>query len=157
MLQKIILTCATRSLGIRVARQLDEKFAVLQATSDDIPTVIATNYLKIPKAKNPVFAHELLKLALDTESQYILPLDIDEVRVLSQSKVLFDEYGITIVCPSIQQLETMDILPNPPKEMSIGLYYGGRDLLSNESLTHEFSGLGYVSDSGEDFILAISK
>lgn len=153
-----MVTCATRSFGMRVAKLLSDKFDVVKSTSDEIPDLLKDQFIKIPTGVNPVFCHELLKACLDNNCNYILPLDLSEIQSISESIILFEEYGIEVLSPTLADLEELEVVQNPPKEISLSLISRGKSLLEdNMILTVQVSGLGLLSDSGEDFILAVSK
>lgn len=156
-MEKLLITSATHSLGLRVAKLLEDKFELLEATSDEVPTFLQTKYLKIPKGVNPTFAHELLKLALDHDCKYILPLQLSEVQSLAESLLLFEEYGIRIICPTKPQLEVLEILPNPAKELTLSVLLDNVNLLHNSRVELQINGLGILSDSELDFFLVISR
>lgn len=156
-LKKILITCATHSLGLRVAKLLAEKFEIIQATSDELPVFMQDKYVKIPKGVNPTFAHEILKLALDSNCQYILPLQLQEIEALAESLLLFEEYGICVICPNRAQLEELEILPNPTKELPLSILVDKLNILTNKSTELEVNGLGVLSDSELDFFLAIAR
>ena len=156
-MNRILLTSATHSLGLRVAKLLVDKFEVIQATSDELPTFMQDKYVKIPKGVNPTFAHEMLKLALDTNSQFILPLQISEIESLAESLLLFEEYGIRIICPTKLQLEELEIMPNPSKDLELSILLDNVDLLTNTNVEMAINGMGVLSDSEMDFFLAIAR
>lgn len=156
-MKKILITCATDSLGLRLAKALENKFEVSLSTSDELPIFMQDKYLKIPKGVNPTFAHELLKLALDTQCHYILPLQLSEIQSLSESILLFEEYGIEILSPTKMQLEDLEVLTNPEKGLPISLINNSKDLLTDQQLELKINGLGLVSDSGLEFILVVAK
>ncbi|TDQ82800.1 hypothetical protein CLV99_0021 [Sphingobacterium yanglingense] len=156
-MKKLLLTCATRSFSMRVARQLSEKFELVLATSDEVPALFGNRYHKIPKGVNPTYAHEMLKMALDLECSYILPLGLDEVQTLSASLLLFEEYGIQVLCPSMAELPDLNILENPGAELPLSLVVNGYDVLGTASNAAAFKGLGLISDSGDSFILTVAK
>ncbi|MGN0002361.1 MAG: hypothetical protein ACI35V_02900 [Sphingobacterium composti] len=156
-MNKIIITSATHSLGLRVVKLLENKFEVVQATSDELPAFMQDKYAKIPKGMNPTFAHEMLKLALDTNVQYILPLQLAEIESLSESLLLFEEYGIQVICPTKVQLEELEILPNPAKELPLSVLINKQDLLTDKTVELDINGLGVLSDSEMDFFLAIAR
>lgn len=156
-MKKILLTCASRSFSMRVAQLLSPHFGVILATSDEVPTILKGRYHKIPKGVNPTYAHEVLKTALDLGCDYVLPLAIDEIATLSRSLILFEEYGIQVLCPGIKDLESLSVLDNPAKELKLSLFVGGYDVLSDRTESVDFNGLGMLSDSGDSFILAVSK
>lgn len=156
-MKKILITYATRPLGIRVVNALTEKYDLIQSTSDEVPSVFANKYISIPKGVNPTFAHELLKIAIDKGVNYILPLGLEEVRTLSTSLVLFEEYEIKVLCPSLAELEDIHIIPNPGKDLELTLAIDGINVFTDQNVLGSFPGLGVVSDSGEDFMLCVIK
>ncbi len=151
--KKILITYATRPLGLRVAKLLSPVFGVEKATSDDVPSVLSSSYSKIPKGANPIYAHEMLKLALDKGCQYILPLGIDEAKALAEASVLFDEYGIRVLCPGREDLADVNYLQDPSKDLQLCLINDKKDMLSGQLFDEApWDGLCIVSDSGDDFI-----
>lgn len=156
-MEKILLTYATRPFSIRVAQLLAEHFEVVQATSDEIPVVFHGRYNKIPKGANPTYAHEILKIALDLNCKYVLPLGLDEIQTLSESLVLFAEYGITVLCPPNTELEELLIVDNPTKDMSLSLLIENHDVFTKETCEIPFNGLGVLSDSKETFMLTVVR
>ena len=156
-MESLIITYATRPFAIRVAKSLQQKFSLLAATSDEIPAPMADQYIKIPRGVNPTFAHELLKIALDKGCKYILPMGLDEIQSLSESIILFEEYGIKVLCPNHIDLATLECLANPHKDLALSLLIDQYDVLQDEQRPFGFNGLGIVSDSGEEFIVAIVK
>lgn len=156
-MKKLLQTCATRSFSMRVAHQLSGKFELVLATSDEVPALLGNRYHKIPKGVNPTYAHEMLKMALDLQCSYILPMGLDEVQTLSASLLLFEEYGIQVLCPSMAALPDLSILENPVAELPLSLVMDGYDVLGIGSNVSAFNGLGLISDSGDSFILTVAR
>ena len=156
-MKKLLITSATHSLGLRVTKLLEGKFEVLPATSEDLPSFIQAKYYKIPKGANPTFAHELLKLALDQDCAYILPLQLAEIESLAESLILFEEYGVQVICPSKSALQDLDVLPNPSKDLPLSLLYNTINMFDDKQVNLAVNGLGLLSDSELDFILAVAK
>jgi len=156
-LKKILITSATHSLGLRVGNLLADKYELIEATSDELPVFMQEKYVKIPKGVNPTYAHEMLKLALDKECDFVLPLQLAEIESLSESLLLFEEYGIQVICPTKPQLEDLEILSNPAKELSLSILLGGIDLLQAKEVDVVINGLGVLSDSELDFFLAVAQ
>jgi len=75
-MKKILITFGTRPLAMRIAKRLGADFEILYASSEDIPELLLASgkYAKIPKGLLPTFAHEILKLSLDQQVDYVLPL-----------------------------------------------------------------------------------
>ncbi|ERJ58273.1 hypothetical protein [Sphingobacterium paucimobilis] len=156
-MKKLLLTCATRAFAMRITQLLSDKFELVLATSDEVPTVFKNRYTQIPKGVNLTYAHEVLKVALDLSCDYVLPLGLDEIQTLSRSKILFEEYGIHVLCPGMEELVELSVLENPTKELALSLFIGGQDVLNSNSEDYCYEGLGLLSDSGESFILAVAK
>ncbi len=146
-MKKILITFGTRPLAMRIAKRLGTDFEILYASSEDIPELLLASgkYAKIPKGLLPTFAHEILKLSLDQEVDYVLPLGGFELEPLSTAKVLFEEYQISVLVPGKQQL--------PYKLLS-----KGNNLLDSTRFDRPLDGLFVTSDSGEDLaLICVSK
>ena len=151
-MQKIVITYGTRPLAQRVGQMLAVGFQVVYASAETFPDILLRqNYRKIPTGANPIYAHELLKTCLDVGASYILPLGKMETGVLEESRVLFQEYGIEILQP--KDLTAFFIFENPPREQALYVCEDGIDLLYGENRNDNgFSGVGMLSDSGEDMM-----
>ncbi|HAK30012.1 MAG TPA: hypothetical protein DCO90_12390 [Sphingobacterium sp.] len=159
-MKKILITFGTRPLAMRIAKRLGTDFEILYASSEDIPELLLASgkYAKIPKGLLPTFAHEILKLSLDQEVDYVLPLGGFELEPLSTAKVLFEEYQISVLVPGKQQLETIPVMENPPAELPYKLLSKGNNLLDSTRFDRPLDGLFVTSDSGEDLALnCVSK
>ncbi|MFZ4863858.1 hypothetical protein ACL9RF_16925 [Sphingobacterium sp. Mn56C] len=154
MKKRLLLTYATRPLGIRVANLMAPDFEVLAATAEDIPSVFIDKYIPCPAVQSASYVHEMLTLALDHHVAYILPLGLKEIAALGRSMALFEEYGIQVLCPDMEILPSLSILSNPPKALPLHLMANGKDLLEQGLAGPSISnGLGVFSDSGEEFLL----
>lgn len=156
-MKKILITSATHSLGLRLSKLLADKYELIEATSDELPAFMQDKYVKIPKGVNPTYAHEMLKLALDKGCDFVLPLQLAEIESLSESLLLFEEYGIQVICPTKSQLEDLEIFPNPAKELTLSILLDGMDLLQTKEVDVVINGLGVLSDSELDFFLAVAQ
>jgi hypothetical protein len=159
-MKKILITFGTRPLAMRIARKLSGSFEVLYASSEEIPELLlkSGNYTAIPKGLLPTFAHEVLKLSLDKQVDYVLPLGGFELEPLAEAKVLFDEYQISVLVPDKDILETFSIIENPPADLPYVLLSKGNNLLGAEIYENTLDGLMVTSDSAEEFALVcVSK
>ncbi|MEI2275053.1 hypothetical protein OHD16_23180 [Sphingobacterium sp. ML3W] len=159
-MKKILITFGTRPLAMRIARKLSDSFEVLYASSEEIPELLlkSGNYAVIPKGWLPTFAHEVLKLSLDQQVDYVLPLGGFELEPLAEAKVLFDEYQISVLVPDKDILETFSIIENPPADLPYVLLSKGNNLLGEEIYENTLDGLLVTSDSAEEFALVcVSK
>ncbi len=152
-MEKILITYVTRPLGLRITKLLSASFDVEKATSDEIPSVLRATYSSIPQGQNPVYAHEVLKLALDKSCSYILPLGKEEVLALAETALLFKEYGIHVLCPQKELLSAIDWFTDPPADLRLSLIKDKKDIISGEVFESSgWDGLCVVSDSGDDFL-----
>jgi hypothetical protein len=159
-MKKILITFGTRPLAMRIAKRLGADFEILYASSEDIPELLLASgkYAKIPKGLLPTFAHEILKLSLDQEVDYVLPLGGFELEPLATAKVLFEEYQISVLVPDKHLLETIPVMENPPADLSYKLLSKGNNLLDSTRFERPLDGLFAVSDSGEDLaLICVSK
>ncbi|WP_291402341.1 hypothetical protein [Daejeonella sp.] len=95
-----LITAASDSAAFRLARLFSEK-VLFFGSIEEIPNFGDKKFIKIPSAKSPSFAHELLKICLDNEINEVYPLVLDEIIELSTSRILFEEFNIKIIIPSI--------------------------------------------------------
>lgn len=95
-----LITAASDSAAFRLARLFSEK-VLFFGSIEEMPNIGDTKFIKIPSAKSPSFAHELLKICLDNEINEVYPLVLDEIIELSTSRILFEEFNIKIIIPSI--------------------------------------------------------
>lgn len=159
-MKKILITFGTRPLAMRIAKKLSGSFEVLYASSEEIPALLlkSGNYAVIPKGLLPTFAHEVLKLSLDQQVDYVLPLGGFELEPLAEAKVLFDEYQISVLVPDKDILGTFAIIENPPADLPYVLLSKGTDLLGEGHYENSLDGLLVRSDSAEEFALVcVSK
>lgn len=152
-MQKILITYGTRPLAQRLAKQFSAKFEVVFASSEEVPSFLQANYLKIPTGVNPTYAHELLKLSLDKQIDYILPLGESEINSLAESKLLFEEYDIIPLVPNQSDLPVYFTIENPPSQVEIHIYLQGKGLDVEQKLHLPATGLLMVSDDQEELAL----
>lgn len=153
-MDSILVTVGTRPFAQRIGRLLSSRYEVVYASSEPFPDVLLKQrYYRIPTGANPTFVHEILKLCLDNGCQMILPLSKIELQALHEARVLLEEYDITVLLP--RDLENCFILENPAG--TIRILRSGKDMLTNEQLADiGFSGVGMLSDSGEDPVLCLA-
>lgn len=159
-MKKILITFGTRPLAMRIAKKLTGNFDIVYASSEAIPELLlkSGNYSKIPAGLLPTYAHELLKLSLDQQVDYVLPLGMAEWAPLSEAKVLFEEYQISVLIPELEVLEGLNIIENPPADLPYLLIAKGYNLLDSKNYGISSDGLYVSSDSGEDLALVcVSK
>ncbi|MFD2600331.1 hypothetical protein ACFSQ3_15360 [Sphingobacterium corticis] len=127
---KLLLTYGTRPITQRIANLLTDKHEVVLATYEEIPSVLVKKFKSIPNAANPVFAHEMLKLCLDQGVDYLLPLGLSEIETLKASTLLFEEYGIQILIPSLK--ENQAFTNQIPSNTPIDILKDGQSLIGQQ-------------------------
>lgn len=152
-MDNILITLGTRPFAQRVGKLLTSRYGVVYASSESFPDILLKqHYHRIPTGTDPTFVHEVLKLCLDKGYHMILPLSKIELQPLHEARVLLAEYGITVLLP--HNLEDCFILENPAGPVRI--LKSGKDMLTDESCADtDFSGVGMLSDSGEEPILCL--
>lgn len=100
----VLITAANDSAAFRLARILNID-DICYASDMDMPVMFGKRFLKIPSADSPSFTHEVLKICLDNRITEIFPLKQNEIKELSASRQLFEEFGIKLVIPSIKWIE----------------------------------------------------
>jgi hypothetical protein len=98
-----LITAASDSAAFRLARLFSEK-VLFFGSIEEIPNFGDTKFIKIPSVKSPSFSHELLKICLDNHINEVYPLVLDEIIELSFSRILFEEFNIKIIIPSINYI-----------------------------------------------------
>ncbi len=153
-MSKILITAGTSALAIKLRNKLQSTFDVyLGEEIAAIPSVLTKNYIITPSASSQSYAHSIIKIALDHNIEKILALKVEEVKKLSLSLTLFEEYGITVLTPRPAQLAEVNMLRNPDKGIKLSLVENGLDLFTNNQIEIDINGLLAISDSHEDFAL----
>lgn len=154
-MKRILITFGTEPLAQRIGKLLADQYTLLYASSQPFPEILLKqNYRKLPTSSNPTYVHEALKLALDEAVDFILPLGKGELQALQEARILFEEYGISLLMPA--RLDDVLIVEKPEKHFDIQVIAEGKDLLNGTTVSEpSFSGAAIVSDSGEDIVLCV--
>lgn len=112
----ILITSGISAFAQRAAELFPES-NIFFADSNPIPSVFlgARKFFAIPSSEKTSFIHELLKLCLDLSIAKLLPLDYEELKPLAENRLLFEEYGISILVPDPENLNTIAMLVNPTR------------------------------------------
>ena len=94
----------------------------------------------------------MLKLCLDKGCHKLLPLGKIELQPLQEARILFEEYGITVLMPD--DVTSCFFVEDPSEEVRV--VQAGKDVLTDAVVCEShFSGAGILSDSGEDPLLCL--
>jgi len=126
----VLITAANDSAAFRLARILNIE-DIYFASDMDMPVLHGKRFLRFPSADSPSFTHEVLKICLDNQITEVYPLMQNEIKELSASRLLFEEFGIILVIPSIKWIETR-LNHLPPRSSNIFVMINGK-VCSGES------------------------
>lgn len=113
-MSKVLITGGLSTLAQRVAKSIVNN-QVLFADSVSIPEFLNEKFVRIPDSQKASFLHELLKLCLDLSVDCIIPLKQSEMLILADSRLLFEEYGITLCLPERQELNDLERVIDPTR------------------------------------------
>ncbi|HLT42007.1 MAG TPA: hypothetical protein VKZ95_04820 [Sphingobacteriaceae bacterium] len=115
-MENVLITSGISAFAQRVAKLFAEKNLVF-ADSKPIPTpfINTGKYVAIPSPDKSSYVHEVLKVCLDLSINKVVPLGKDEYLPLARSKVLFEEYGIVVLLPDLENLADIPKLINPTR------------------------------------------
>ncbi len=138
----IMLTKGIAPFAQRLAAKYFQDWNVSFASASPIPQPLldAGHYHLIPPADQPAFIHELLKLCLDQQISYLMPLDREEAAMLSGAKGLFSEYGIEVLASDPEILDSLSVMENPPRALELVILKNGTDLLGKNHLGVDLPG-----------------
>lgn len=158
MTEKVLVTQGIRPLAQHAARQLQQEgYAVIFGAADGMPDVLlrSGNYVDLPRIESQAYVHGMLKTCLDRQVNMLIPLGRQELGRLTEAKTLFGEYGIAILSPGQEVLETLVIMDDPPGQLPVVILHEGRALNDPTAgrMDERLSGVYVRSDSGEDVAL----
>lgn len=140
-MNKILISAGTTALALKIKNKLPQGLTVQLGDADEIPTVLKQQYLKLPKVTSPSFAHQILKIALDNGITKILPLRAEEIKKLSPSITLFDEYNISILAPTPRQYLELKKISSYQEINTLFLIEGNRNLFDEKINNLRINGL----------------
>lgn len=113
---RTLITSGTSAFSQRVAKLfLDENLLFADSSPIPAPFINSGKYIPIPLPDKASFVHEVLKVCLDHSITKLLPLKEGELMPLAESSALFAEYGILILVPSVESLNTISKIINPTR------------------------------------------
>lgn len=114
-MRNILITSGVSALAQRVSKLLPE-CQLFFADANAISFLKGEKYRAIPSSNKSAFVHEVLKLCLDLSIDTLIPLGANELLPLAKSSVLFEEYGITLLLPTTEELSTIQKVENPNRQ-----------------------------------------
>lgn len=104
---KVLITGATTASAEYIYKSLESnRFELFLSDSEPL---VGDKFIRIPKPDDASFAHKILAICLDHSIAAVIPLLWAEIDILSQSKILFEEYGIKILAPNKKTLDIISV------------------------------------------------
>ena len=102
---KILITGGKSIQALKLVKAYPEDQVIL-ADYGEMPSFPSATYrfISLGVQNDEVIAHNLLTICLDEAVDAIIPLHRLEADELLKSKILFDEYNITVITPLLDQL-----------------------------------------------------
>ncbi|WP_041537024.1 ATP-grasp domain-containing protein [Pseudopedobacter saltans] len=97
----ILITAGNHPTAGLISFLLQSEYRVISGDSEN-------SSFSIPNEDSASYAHQLLSLCLSNNIEYVIPLKENEVFALSEAKVLFSEYDIQVLIPTLKQLRNLN-------------------------------------------------
>lgn len=152
-MKRILITGGTTSLAFKVKMLMKDTFDILLGDAREIPAILGDHFINLPKVSSRSYPHEMLKIALDHDLKYILPLYKEEIFLLSDNLSLFSEYEVKILIPTPAILKHIDIDQIADKSQPLILLEEGYDLMKQSTTELKLTGLGVHSNNQFQFTL----
>lgn len=142
---KILITGGNSATAMKLAKMLDQHHLVL-ADYGDTPLLKneQLEFISLGKENKDVTAHSLLTACLDFQVDILLPLRVFEMEALVKSRILFEEFGISVMVPQ----QNLDSFLPTRKSSSIVLNNGHEVLIGVGALANEPLGAFYQDEDG---------
>jgi hypothetical protein len=100
-----LITAANSAEAYKLKNKLNLKDVILGDYLELPAFMLASgNIIKLPNPDSIAYAHEMLTLCLDKSIDTIYPLRDNELTLLIQAELLFNEYGIKVMKQTNKQM-----------------------------------------------------
>lgn len=132
---KMLITQGMHPLAQRLSKRLGSWQPVF-GIDGEFPLALANNekYMQLPTAAAVAYEHQLLKICLDRGIDLLLPLGKTEQELLSNTKRLFEEYGIAVAVVEPELLASIGVAENPAVNSGFVALLNGEALSEMDSL-----------------------
>lgn len=145
-MERVLITSGISAFSQRVAKLFPgEELFFADSNPIPAPFIKSEKYIPIPSPEKASFVHEVLKVCLDLSITKLLPLKEDELMPLAKSSALFEEYGISILVPSVESLKTISKIINPTRVNCAEIMVKQHAMHNEQSI----SGIFKKGDEGE--------
>lgn len=115
-MERVLITSGISAFSQRVAKLFpDGELFFADSSPIPAPFIKSGKHIPIPSPEKATFIHEVLKICLDLSITKLLPLKEGELMPLAKSIALFEEYGVSILVPSVESLNTISKVINPTR------------------------------------------
>jgi hypothetical protein len=103
---KILITGGKSAGALKLLKAFKNDEVVL-ADYGDVPVFSATSYqfISLGQKNEDTLAHTLLNHCLDNQVEIILPIHAFEIEPLAKAEILFNEFNVDILLPSMNAYE----------------------------------------------------
>lgn len=103
---KILITGGKTATSLKLTKAFDQAVIIL-GDYGDAPSikVNAYEFVSLGPWNGEVLAHNLLTKCLDYSIDVLLPLYTAEIKAVSKSLLLFEEFGLKVLLPAPDQLD----------------------------------------------------
>ncbi|WP_231460104.1 MULTISPECIES: hypothetical protein [unclassified Pedobacter] len=118
---KILITGANHAKALKLLKAFPQHFA-LMADYGDVPGLSTAHYAfkSLGQLNKDSIAHILLNFCITESIDTIIPLHGYEIEPLAKSAVLFNEYGIEVLVPDVEDLKDyLDADAKPFKNFAV--------------------------------------
>lgn len=161
---KILITGGNSAVALKLLKAFKEHEVVL-ADYGDVPSFTSKTYnlISLGVKNEDILAHTLLNNCLDEGVAAILPIHTFEVEALAKADVLFKEFDITLLLPSVFELNKY-FLPTLSKKTDHWAIFINGDLiystLTDEKIVelgknNKLNGAYYLTADKEFYLLTI--
>lgn len=104
---KILITGGKTATAFKLLKAFNGQQVIL-ADYGDVPSISSTTYqfISLGQFNQDTIAHDLLNCCLDNEISHLLPLHEETLESLTKAQILFKEFDVNIIAPSMEWLAT---------------------------------------------------
>ena len=161
---KILLTGGKSAVALKLLKAFSKDKVVL-ADYGDVPVFAsdAYQYISLGIKNEDVLAHTLLNNCLNEGVDAILPLHRFEIEALAKAKVLFEEFNISLLLPSVFELSAYLKPESIFSKDHWAVFRDGNRVFAtmndeftlNQALSKKLNGAFYVNADNEFILLTI--
>ncbi len=109
---KILIIGGNTATALKLLKAFSNEHVIL-ADYGDVPSLSSTAYqfLSLGQLNKDTIAHNILNFCLDHEIDALLPLHQFVIEPLAKTDILFREFNVHLIIPTIEQMESLRSAP----------------------------------------------